>query len=83
METSGKAKQEWLSGFLELPNCIPTSDTFWRVFGALDPEQFQACFLSWMNSVSQMSKGEMIALDGKQLRRSFDKDDNKAEPFIW
>lgn len=78
MEAFGKAKKKWLSSFLELPNGIPTADTFWRVFGALDPEQFQACFLSWMKSVSQLCKGEIIALDGKQLRHSFDNGDKKA-----
>lgn len=78
MEAFGKAKEKWLGSFLELPHGIPSSDTFWRVFGAIDSEQFQACFLTWMASVSQVSEGEIIALDGKQLRRSFDRGDNKA-----
>lgn len=78
MEAFGKAKEKWLRTFLELPEGIPSADTFWRVFGAIDPEQFQDCFLSWMRSVRQVSDGEIIALDGKQLRRSFDREDNKA-----
>lgn len=78
MEAFGKAKEKWLRTFLELPEGIPSSDTFWRVFGAIDPEQFQACFLTWMNSVRTVSEGEIIALDGKQLRHSFDSEDNKA-----
>lgn len=73
MQAFGEAKQEWFESFLELPNGIPSSDTFWRVFGAIDPEQFQGCFLSWMGAISQLSGGEIIALDGKQLRHSYDK----------
>ena len=78
MEEFGKAKEEWFQTFLELPNGIPSHDTFWRVFGALDPEQFQVCFLSWMNAISSKTSGEIIALDGKQLRRSHDKNEGKA-----
>lgn len=78
MEEFGKAKKGWFRTFLELPNGIPSHDTFWRVFSALDPEQFQHCFLNWMNAVSSMTGGEIIALDGKQLRRSHDKEDGKA-----
>lgn len=78
MEQFGKAKEKWFRSFLELPAGIPSHDTFWRVFSALDPEQFQTCFLTWMNAISNTSSGEIIALDGKQLRRSHDKSDNKA-----
>ncbi len=78
MEDFGKAKEKWLRTFLELPSGIPSHDTFWRVFGALDPEQFQHCFLEWMQAVSTMSKGEIIAVDGKKLRRSHDKSEGKA-----
>lgn len=78
MKTFGKAKERWFRTFLELPHGIPSADTFWRVFGALDPEQFQASFLNWMNAISHLSAGEIVALDGKQLRRSHDKEDGKA-----
>lgn len=78
MEEFGKAKEQWFGTFLELPAGIPSHDTFWRVFSALDPEQFQACFLAWMNAISKTSSGEIIALDGKQLRRSHDKSEEKA-----
>jgi predicted transposase YbfD/YdcC len=78
METFGKAKKEWLRGFLELPHGIPAHDTFWRVFGAIDAQEFQTCFIEWMRTVSQLNEGEVIALDGKQLRRSHDKEDDKA-----
>ena len=78
MEAFGKAKEAWLRTFLELPNGIPSHDTFWRVFSALDPEKFQACFLEWMAAISDVTQGEIIALDGKQLRRSHDKSNGKA-----
>lgn len=78
MEEFGKAKEQWFGTFLELAAGIPSHDTFWRVFSALDPEQFQACFLAWMNAISKTSSGEIIALDGKQLRRSHDKSEEKA-----
>ena len=78
MQAFGKAKEAWLRTFLELPNGIPSSDTFWRVFGAINLEQFQECFLSWMGAISTMTEGEIIALDGKQLRRSHDKSNGKG-----
>lgn len=78
MAAFGKAKEGWLRTILELPNGIPSHDTFWRVFSALDAEQFQACFLEWMAAVSNLTDGEIIALDGKQLRRSHDRSNDKA-----
>ena len=74
----GQAKQSWFETFLELPNGIPSHDTFWRVFRHLDPEQFQRCFMSWMASVQTLTRGEVIAVDGKQLRRSHDATAGKA-----
>ena len=53
VEEFGKARLEWFQTFLELPNGIPSHDTFTRVFARLDPEQFQACFLRWMSAVSR------------------------------
>lgn len=69
----GEAKLEWFQGFLELPNGIPSHDTFGRVFGLLDPDQFHTCFTNWILSVSEVTKGQVIAIDGKTLRRSHDK----------
>lgn len=66
----GHAKQEWLSTFLELPNGIPSHDTFGRVFSRLDSNQFDSCFLSWIQSLSIDPAGEVIAIDGKTLRGS-------------
>lgn len=76
--TFGQAKYDWLKTFLELPNGIPSHDTFGDVFARLNPEQLQQCFLGWVRSVSQLTQAEVIAIDGKTLRRSYDKGDNKG-----
>ena len=73
VESFGQAKHNWLKTFLELPNGIPSHDTFGRVFGALDPDQFRTCFLNWITAVSTVTEGQVIAIDGKTLRRSHDK----------
>lgn len=69
IENFGKAKKEWLGQFLDLTNGIPAHDTFGRVFGLLDPEQFQRGFVSWIQAISDIIGGEIVAIDGKQLRR--------------
>jgi predicted transposase YbfD/YdcC len=73
IETFGHAKEKWLRTFLELPNGIPSHDTFGRVFSLLDPTEFEQAFSQWVTSVSQILKGQVIALDGKSLRRSHDR----------
>ena len=78
IERFGRAKLEWFQTFLELPNGIPSHDTFGRVFGLLNPEQFQHSFLSWVQALVQVSSGQIIAIDGKMLRHSFDRGLGKA-----
>jgi predicted transposase YbfD/YdcC len=68
----GHAKRDWLASFLTLPNGIPSHDTFGRVFAALDPAQVEAGFRSWVATVAQLTDGGVVAVDGKQLRRSHD-----------
>jgi predicted transposase YbfD/YdcC len=68
-----KDNQKWLHGFWELPNGIPSHDTFWRLFAALKPESFERCFSEWISAVGVMTPGEVVAIDGKFLRRSHDK----------
>jgi predicted transposase YbfD/YdcC len=83
IEQFGNAKLPWLRTFLELPHGIPSHDTFGRVFAALDPEQFQAGFLRWVQAVvartsARLTPGQVVALDGKTLRRSHDRTNGKA-----
>src|SRR5579863_717434 len=71
IEEFGKAKEDWLSELLQLPNGIPSHDTFGRVFALIDPKQFEASFLQWVQAISPSITG-VIAIDGKTLRRSHD-----------
>ena len=80
METFGKAQYQWLNGFLELPNGIPSHDTFNRVFIAIDPKQFMDCFVCWTQSLRSVLGCDVVAIDGKALRRAHDKD--KPIPYI-
>ncbi|NEO82556.1 ISAs1 family transposase [Moorena sp. SIO4G3] len=78
IELYGKTKYKWLKKFLELPNGIPSHDTIARVFAKLETEQLQQCFLKWVQSISQVTFGEIVAIDGKTLRHSYDKSSDKA-----
>jgi predicted transposase YbfD/YdcC len=77
----GEAKETWFATILDLPHGIPSHDTFGRVFAALDPEQFEACFRDWVAGVGARlgldltgaGAGRVVALDGKTLRRSHDR----------
>jgi predicted transposase YbfD/YdcC len=73
MEEFGLSKQTWLRQFLELPNGIPSHDTFGRVFARLKPGEFQQCFLSWVRAVSDFTGNEIVPIDGKKMRRSHDR----------
>jgi predicted transposase YbfD/YdcC len=76
MEDFGKAKHDWFKTFLNLRHGIPSHDTFNRVFAALDPKHFLDCFLRWTQSLRTSVAQEIVALDGKALRRAMDKDQN-------
>ena len=80
IELYGKCKYKWLKKFLELPNGIPSHDTMKRVFSLLNPEKLQQCFLSWIESISLITFGEIVAIDGKTLRGSYNK--SKDKPAI-
>lgn len=64
-------REAWLRSFLELPNGIPSSDTFRRVFGALDTKQFGRCFASFVAELAGNVAGKQVCLDGKTMRRTF------------
>ena len=78
VEAWGKAKLGWLRTWLDLPNGIPSHDTFGRVFAALDPAAFEACFLAWVRDLAAAAEGQVVAIDGKTLRRSHDRANGKA-----
>jgi hypothetical protein len=63
---------------LELPNGVPSHDTFGRVFERLDPTQFEARFLAWVRALSEVVPGQVVPIDGKELRRSHDRSAGKA-----
>jgi len=78
----GIAKKEWLSTFLELPNGIPSHDTFGRVFSLIDPDAFRAAFSAWVESIREIIPGEIVSIDGKCLRGTKDKAAGKAGIYM-
>ena len=72
IEQYALAKQDWLNTFLKLPNGIPSHDTIGRVLAQIDPQQFQTCFMRWIQDICHLLPGEVVPIDGKTLRRSFD-----------
>jgi predicted transposase YbfD/YdcC len=77
IEDFGQEREAWLRQFLELPGGIPSHDTFNRVLRVLEPVALEQCFLNWMQAVAGVTHGEVVAIDGKALRRSFAKDIGK------
>lgn len=74
MERFAKNKKKWLKKFLKLPNGIPSDDTFRRVFSSINPKQFNACFIEFVRNTHGALGEQLIAIDGKALRHSFDGD---------
>jgi len=68
----GRAKLAWLKTFLDLHHGIPSHDTFGDVFARLNTEAFERCFQEWMASMVQLAGGQLVAIDGKSLRHSFE-----------
>jgi predicted transposase YbfD/YdcC len=82
IELFGKTKLDWLKTFLKLPNGIPSHDTFGRVFGAINPEEFENSFMEWVQAINELTQGQVIAIDGKQLRGSQDSESGKAAIYM-
>lgn len=79
IEDWARENEQWLRQYLELPNGIPSRHTIKRVFDAINPKQFEICFIEWMKEVTQMKEGAVVAIDGKSMRGTIDKDSgNKA-----
>jgi predicted transposase YbfD/YdcC len=68
----GNAKLKWFGTFLDLPHGVPCQDTFERVFARLDPDAFERCFMNWTEALAGTSRGKLVAIDGKRIRRSFE-----------
>jgi predicted transposase YbfD/YdcC len=73
MEKFGKTKIDWLTKYLELPNGIPSHDTFGRIIQAINPQQFVDCFRSWVAAFADTTRGRLIGIDGKTARASLDR----------
>jgi hypothetical protein len=78
METVGQAKEDWLRTLLPLPNGIPSHDTFRHVLAQLNPAELQAGFTAWFAAIQNTTHGELVAVDGKTLRKSAARDWGKA-----
>jgi hypothetical protein len=74
----GRKKRKWLARFLDLTTGIPSHDRFNAIFGAIRPSEFEACLLSWITALHEITGGQIVAIDGKTLRRSFDAATSKA-----
>ena len=77
IEQFGYQKLNWLSQFLFLPKGIPSHDTFGRVFSMINPEEFQASFTKWVKALHKITQGQVIGIDGKQMRGSHDRRQGK------
>jgi predicted transposase YbfD/YdcC len=78
MEEFGKSKLTWFKSFLELPYGIPSHNTFGRVFSIISAKLFQSCFQQWINDVFDITDGQVIPIDGKTLKRSYNKKSDKS-----
>lgn len=82
IEKFANIKRSWFEQYLSLENGIPSHDTFGRVFSLIEPEQFQTCFSNWIKDIVKSVTGDVIAIDGKCLRRSHDKSSNKSAIYM-
>jgi len=74
----GRKKRAWLARFLDLRSGIPSHDRFNAIFAAIKPAEFEKCLLSWITALQDITDGQIVAIDGKTLRRSFDAASSKS-----
>lgn len=74
IEVYAIGQQQWLSTFLDLRNGVPHADTYRRVFERIEPAALQRCFLAWVNHIVEETSGQVIPIDGKQMRGSYDRE---------
>lgn len=74
----GRARKEWFAKFLDLSAGIPSHDRFNAIFAALRPAEFEKCLLKWITDLHEITDGQIVAIDGKTLRRSFDAASSKS-----
>lgn len=73
-----ETKKQWLARFLDLSAGVPSHDRFNAILGAIKPAEFEKCLLSWITALHEVTEGQVVAIDGKTLRRSFDAASSKA-----
>lgn len=74
----GRVKRKWLAKFLDLSNGIPSHDRFNQVLASIRPAEFEKCLLSWISALHEVTQGQIVAIDGKTLRRSYDRGSSKS-----
>lgn len=82
IEQFGHQKLNWLSQYLFLPKGIPSHDTFGRIFSLIDPEEFQASFMKWVKALRKVTQGQVIGIDGKQMRGSHARSKGKRAIYM-
>jgi hypothetical protein len=82
IENYGKSKESWLKQNLQLPNGIPSHDTFNRFFSALGLNEFEQAFLSWIKDISELTDGEVVSIDGKTICGSREGDSKRAVHIV-
>lgn len=82
IEDFGKTRESWLKQFLELPNGIPGHDTIRRLFSRLNPKELQSCFRRWIKAVFRFTRKQVVAIDGKSARRSYEDGEHKHQGML-
>ncbi|MBT6953281.1 MAG: ISAs1 family transposase [Flavobacteriaceae bacterium] len=82
MEEFGKSKESFLKNYLKLKHGTPSHDTFGRVFSIINPEEFRNCFIAWVKDLCRDMKGDIVNIDGKALRHSYDTETDKSMIYM-